>query len=83
MNTGLFLQKLDTLKNRPLASLPALEAIQRWVLEFSDTLTTQRKFVYIKLMSPSVFGLNLDFHDARLIPVDLFVKKSLKHILII
>lgn len=42
MNTSLFLQKLDTLKNRPSVSLPALEAIQRWVLEFSDTLPTQQ-----------------------------------------
>ena len=42
MNTHLFLQKLETLKKRPSAFLPAIEAIQHWVLEFSDTLPRQR-----------------------------------------
>jgi class 3 adenylate cyclase len=41
MNTNLFLQKLETLKKRPSAFLPVVEAIQHWVLEFADTLPKQ------------------------------------------
>jgi class 3 adenylate cyclase len=42
MNTHLFLQKLEALKKRPEGYLPAIEAIQHWVLEFADTLPKQR-----------------------------------------
>ena len=42
MNTNLFLQKLETLKQRPESHLPAIEAIQHWILEFADTLPKQR-----------------------------------------
>ena len=42
MNTELFLHKIETLKKRPSASLPALGAIQNWILEFRDILPKQR-----------------------------------------
>ncbi len=42
MNTYLFLQKLEILKKRPSAFIPAVEAIQRWVLEFEKKLPKQR-----------------------------------------
>jgi len=65
MNTHLLLQKLETLKKRPLACLPAVEAIQNWVLEFAETLPKQR-------ISPVKVATYANLSAAQVVPEFLY-----------